>query len=103
MKHTLSGKAQEIVTAFTHLVKALTARLLAVGGPAALEALERSVREQGQALMCQLLTMLTQAAVDQQQEPARLCPGCGRKRRHQGVPPRELSGSLGKMTVQGLY
>lgn len=103
MENAFSGEGQMIVTAFADWVKDLTTQAQAVRKPAALEALERLVREQGQALLCQLLTTLTQAAVDQQQEPARLCPGCGRKRRHQGVRPRHLCSSLGKMTVSGVY
>ena len=65
------------------------------------EAFERRFRESGQEQMRQSYQDVMQHRVDQ--EDARPCPCCGRRRRHKGRRPRTLVSSLGAIRLEGIY
>ena len=66
------------------LVKALVAEAREVRDREGAAALERSVREKGQAFLRVVLEQLLQSVLARQAE-ARACPRCGGRRRHKGV------------------
>jgi len=99
-----AGEAMEqIIQAFGGWVKTLAAQANRVRDADGLEQLEAQVRDEGQRFLGQLFEALAQTAVHTQQEAARTCPGCGARRRHQGVRRRRLRSSLGDIAIEGIY
>ena len=66
------------------------------------EALERSVRENGQQFLQGLLERLLQSVLDRRAE-ARVCPKCQARRRHKGVRERGVVSSVGAIRLKGPY
>lgn len=95
--------AEAIVDQFTQWVKALIEQAQSVQTEDDLQQLEQQVRDDGQNMLNRLLNHLVQQAVKQAQEPARTCPHCKGRRRHQGVRRRRVLTSLGQVTVTGVY
>ena len=84
------------------LVKFLVEQAAEVRDGEGAAALERAVRQRGQAFLCVLLERLLQSVLDRQQQ-ARRCPRCGVRRRHKGVRGRGLVSSVGAIRLEGPY
>jgi len=92
----------EIMTRVATWIKSLLEQSSSVDTPQALAQLEQRVRGEGQQLLGTVLQALVQNALDHQ-SPGRVCPTCGRRRRHKGVRGRSLLSSVGALAVQGVY
>ena len=92
-----------ILDQFTQWVKRLNQQTRHMHNEHDLQQLEEQLRDEGQAMLGRLLQAMLQQAVDAQQEPARTCPACDQRRRHQGVRRRTLRSSLGRVEVSGIY
>lgn len=92
-----------IVTEFGQWVKSIAGKFAQMNDQADVQRLEQEVREGGQRMVGRLMQQVTQTALDRQQEATRTCPGCGARRRHQGVRPRQLKTSLGTIALTGIY
>lgn len=93
---------EQMIGRFTSWVKGLAEDAAKIQDGGGLDALERRVREQGQGLLAQMFEGLLQSALDD--SPAlRVCPQCGRPRRHKGRRTRGLISSLGAIRVEGVY
>jgi hypothetical protein len=93
---------KEIMSSFQAWVKGLLGEAEKVGNRAGAEALETRVRTEGLRLLGRVWERLLQHVVDRQEE-ARVCPHCGRRRRHKGVRSRGLVSSVGPVRLQGPY
>jgi len=91
-----------IVAKVTAWVKSLAGDSQSIRSIAEADALERRVREEGMAMLGDMLEVLLQNAVDNQ-PPARTCPTCGHRRRHKGTRPRGLLSSVGALQLSGTY
>jgi hypothetical protein len=83
-------------------VKVLLEDAEKIGDRTGAEALESRVRTEGQRLLGNLWQRLLQHVLDRQEE-ARVCPRCGRRRRHKGIRPRGLVSSVGHVRLKGPY
>ena len=92
-----------IIGEFAQWVKTLAEKAQRMRHAQDLQELEELVRDEGQRLLGRLFETMLQQAVDARQEPARTCPDCGGRRRHQGVRRRTLRSSLGILSTHGVY
>jgi len=83
-------------------VKGLLEEAEKIENQAGAEALESRVRTEGLRLLGNVWERLLQHCLDRQEE-ARVCPRCGRRRRHKGVCPRGLVSSVGHVRLKGPY
>ena len=83
-------------------VKGLLEEAERTGDRTGVDALESRVRTEGQRLLGNLWERLLQHILDRQEE-ARVCPRCGRRRRHKGIRPRGLVSSVGHVRLNGPY
>jgi len=84
------------------LVKSLVEQAGRVRDQRQAEALEQTVRREGQSLLGRMLERLLQQALEGCVE-ARKCPGCGARRRHKGMRSRGVVSSLGPLRLTGPY
>ena len=94
--------ADQMMAEAKMLVKALVEEAREVRDQDGAEALERSVRQKGQAFLRVLLEQLLQSVLQRQAE-ARACPQCGGRRRHKGLRRRGVVSSVGAMRLEGPY
>ena len=92
-----------IVTEFAQWVKSVAGEFAQMHDETDVQRLEQEVRDGGRHILGKLMQHVTQTALDRQQEATRTCPGCGTRRRHQGVRPRQLKTSLGAIELTGIY
>lgn len=92
----------EIMADLRVWVKDLLEEAEKVGNRTGAEALESRVRTEGQRFLGNLWQRLLQHCLDRQEE-ARVCPRCGRRRRHKGIRPRGLVSSVGHVRLKGPY
>lgn len=93
---------EQMVGQFRSWIKALAEDAAKIQDGSGLDALERRIREQGQALLAQTFQGLLQVAMDGL-PASRSCPRCGGRRRHKGRRQRGLISSLGAIRVEGAY
>jgi len=93
---------EKMVDQFRSWVKSLAEDATEIQGGSGVDALERRIRREGQALLAQTFEGVLQTAVDAL--PAgRSCPRCGGRRRHKGRRHRGLLSSLGAIRLEGAY
>jgi rubredoxin len=93
---------EQMVGQFRSWVKGLAEDAARIQDGSGLNALERRMREQGQALLAQTFQGLLQVAMDAL-PASRTCPRCGGRRRHKGRRERGLISSLGAIRLEGVY
>ena len=98
-----AGGLGEIVAHFADWINTLSQRFTEMENETDLQSLEQELRDGGRAILLQAMQQLLQQSLDQQQEKARICPHCQRRRRHQGVRPRNLRTTLGELQITGIY
>jgi len=92
-----------IVAEFAGWVKSVAEEFRQIHDETDVQKLEEQVRSGGRVIQSRLVQHVLQEAVDRQQEATRICPYCGKRRRHQGLRRRELRTSLGEVEVVGIY
>lgn len=93
---------EEMMVQAKALVKSLVQQAQQVRDARGAEALERSVRREGQEFLRVLLEGLLQGVLEREGQ-ARRCPGCGAGRRHKGRRRRGVISSVGSLRLEGPY
>ena len=102
MNARMRKATEQMVVEFKCWVKRLAEDGVAIRDGAAVDRLERRIRQEGQSLLGQTFQGFLQAVVDDLPE-ARTCPLCGARRRHKGRRERGLISSVGAIRLSGPY
>jgi hypothetical protein len=102
MKPQMNQTVREIMADLGAWVKGLADQAQGVRDASSAEGLENAVHHQGRQVLGRVLERLLQGALDQQPE-ARVCPGCGGRRRHKGRRRRGVLSCVGGIELEGIY
>ena len=102
MDHVTHNATQQIISQFQDWVKSLARKSEELRTPADTAAFEKQLRDEGLRMIGSMFESLLQNALDHQDEN-RVCPKCGRRRRHKGRRERGLLSSVGAIRLVGTY
>jgi len=102
MDHTTHRTVQQIISQVEDWIKSLAQQSAELHTPGDTAVFEQRFREEGLEMLGSMFETLLQNALDHQDEK-RMCPKCGRRRRHKGRRERGLLSSVGAIRLEGPY